>query len=64
MLDDRKIKSLRLERGLTQAALSRVAEITIATISKIENGHSRRISMLNLQKLAKALKVKPAELLK
>lgn len=64
MLDDRKIKGLRLERGLTQAALSRVAEITIATISKIENGHSRRISMLNLQKLAKALKVKPAELLK
>lgn len=64
MLDDRKIKSLRLEHGLTQAALSRVAEITITTISKIENGHSRRISMLNLQKLAKALKVKPAELLK
>lgn len=64
MLDYRKIKSLRVERKMTQAELCKVADLTIATLSTIECGHKDKIAMGTLQKLAKALKVKPAELLK
>lgn len=64
MVNWRKLKRLRLERELTQEELSRLSDITKATISNIENGNRDRIQLLTLQKLAKALKVKPAELLK
>lgn len=64
MIDEKGFKRKREGLGYTQEVLSKLADVTIASISKIENGHSPRISMLNLKKLAKALKVKPAELLK
>lgn len=64
MLDHKKIKKIRLERGLTQAELSELSDLTISTISNIENDNRDTIAGLTLKKLSKALKVKPAELLK
>ena len=64
MLDFQKIRRLRSEKNVTQAEVCRIADLTIATLSRIENGHLDQISMGTLRKLAKAYKVKPAELLK
>ena len=64
MLDQKKIKNLRLERGLSQAELANLSGLTITTISNIENDHRDTVAGLTLKKLAKGLKVKPAELLK
>lgn len=64
MVNSRKVKQLRLGSGMTQNELAKVSDVSIQTISYIENGHQFRPSMSTLGKLAKALKVKPAELLK
>lgn len=64
MIDPKMLYSMRLERGLTQAELAKLADVTITTISNIENDHRDTRAGLTLKKLAKALKVKPAELLK
>jgi len=64
MLDWQKIKRLRRKQGKTQDELSKLAEITINTISNIENGHRPRIAMNTLDNLAKALGVKPHQLMK
>lgn len=64
MVDFHKIKTLRAERGWTQAQLGVIADLTIATISLMENGHKDQISMGTLEKLSKAFKVRPAELMK
>lgn len=64
MLDFQKIKRLRLARDMTQAEVCSIASLTISTLSCIENGHKDQISMGTLRKLARAFKVKPAELLK
>lgn len=64
MLDFQKIARLRSDKGLTQVEVCSIANITVATLSCIENGHKDTISMGTLRKLARAFKVKPAELLK
>lgn len=64
MVDFHKIKRMRAERGWTQAQLGAIADLTIATISQMENGHKDQISMGTLKKIARAFSVKPAELLK
>jgi DNA-binding XRE family transcriptional regulator len=55
------IKRLRLERGVTQEALAFSAEVTIATLSRIERGVTNP-AWLTLTKIAKALDITPAEL--
>ncbi len=64
MFDLRKVRRLRRKRGMTQAELHRLTGLTIGTISEIENGHRIEVKGSTIEKLAKALKVKPAELLK
>ncbi|MDD5731563.1 MAG: helix-turn-helix transcriptional regulator [Patescibacteria group bacterium] len=58
-----KVKKLRLELGFTQEKLSEVCGLHRTYIAGIEKGR-RNISIKNLEKIAKALKVKPDELLK
>lgn len=64
MFDLVKIKERRVELGLTQAELARRAKITIACLSRIENGHTGYILPLTYEKLAKALRIEQTELLK
>ncbi len=57
----RRLKRLREYQGLTQAQLARKAGLTLGYIGRLEIGmHDPSLS--TLRKLAKALKVKVAEL--
>jgi len=42
------VKRLRKERGLTQEMLAQQANISRATLSKLENGHIAQISIVTL----------------
>jgi transcriptional regulator with XRE-family HTH domain len=64
MLDSRKLFNLRRQKGLTQEMLSRLSGLTKVTISELENRHRDNITLDTLSSLAKALDVKPADLLK
>jgi transcriptional regulator with XRE-family HTH domain len=58
-----RLKQLRHERGLTQADLAKGAGVTLSYIGRLEIGmHDPQLS--TLRKLAKALKVPVADLLK
>jgi transcriptional regulator with XRE-family HTH domain len=56
------LRKARARRKLTQAELARRAGIHQVTVARLENG-THRPSMDTLQRLAKALRVKVAELL-
>jgi transcriptional regulator with XRE-family HTH domain len=58
-----RIKSIRLEKGLSQEQLGLIAELDRTYISGIERG-LRNVSLINLERLALALNVEPVELLK
>jgi transcriptional regulator with XRE-family HTH domain len=59
----KRLKSLRAKRGITQAALAKRAGVTLSYIGRLEIGrHDPQLS--TLMKLAKALKVSVAELVK
>jgi len=64
MLDGKAVRRLRRGKKITQLQLSKLTELTVQSISHIENGHRRNIFTDNLDELAKALDVEPAELLK
>ena len=56
-----KLVALRKERGLSQRALAKLSKVTNVTIARIESGvYDPRLS--TLRRLAKALKVKVADL--
>lgn len=58
----KRLKQLRAERGLTQAALAKRAGVTLGYVGRLEIGrHDPQLS--TLRKLAKALKVTVAELI-
>ncbi len=57
-----KIRKLRRARELTQIELAVIVNISPVYLGFIENGR-RRPSLKVLEKLARALKVKPSELL-
>jgi transcriptional regulator with XRE-family HTH domain len=57
----KRLKQLRAQQGLTQAALAERAGVTLSYIGRLEIGrHDPQLSTLN--KLAKALHVSIAEL--
>ncbi len=59
-----KLMSLRTHRerqALTQRELAALATMTQATIARLEGGHDARPT--TIRKLARALKVRPADLL-
>jgi transcriptional regulator with XRE-family HTH domain len=58
------LKALREEKGLTQDALAKRAKLTKPYISQLESGARQNPSLPALQRLAKALGVPVAELLR
>ena len=57
------VRVLRQARGLSQEALALAAGLDRTYIGGVERGE-RNISLLNIQKIAQALDVSPADLLK
>ena len=57
-----RLRELRDAAGLTQRQLAAKVGIRQATISDLENGHSQRIDLSLVDRLAKVLGVKPGEL--
>ena len=59
----RRIKAIRLEQDISQEQLGQLAELDRTYISGIERG-LRNVSLINIERLAEALGVPPAELLR
>lgn len=58
-----KVRELRKERGISQEELSFKAELHRTYIGMIERAE-KNITLINIEKIAKALNVKIADLLK
>lgn len=58
-----KIKKARLERGMTQQELGDIVGVQKSAIAKYENGRVVNIKRSTLQKIAKALNIRPSELI-
>jgi transcriptional regulator with XRE-family HTH domain len=58
----KRVKALRLERGMTQAQLAKRAGISRIQVIRIETVRQEP-TLGVIERLAKALKVRPAELL-
>ncbi len=60
----KRIKELRIGYRYTQEKLSELADVDYKYIQRIEGKNPPALKIDTIEKLAKALKVKPAELLK
>ena len=60
----KNIKKYRKEKGLSQDKLSRLADVSHATIIKIESGGIQSPTIDTVQKIAKALDVGVEDLIK
>jgi len=58
----RNVRRKRLDRGWTQEELARRAELHRTYIGAIER-EERNVSLINVERIAKALRVNPRELL-
>jgi transcriptional regulator with XRE-family HTH domain len=69
MVDDiklklgKRIKEIRIKAGYSQEELAFLSKLHRTYISDIERG-GRNVSVENIEKIAKALKIEPSELLK
>lgn len=57
-----RIRELRKKRGYTQEKLSELASIDYKYIQRIESKNPPALKVDTIERLAKALKVKPSEL--
>lgn len=57
------LREKRKERGMTQTELAEKAGVRQATISELETGETRRVDLDVLDRLCKALRVEPGELI-
>ena len=62
LLFGRRLRELRLQRGLSQEKLAELADLHRNYVGIIERGQ-QNLSLLNIIKLAHALNVRPAKLL-
>ena len=62
ILFGRQLRVLRLERGLSQEKLAELADLHRNYVGRVERGE-RNIALLNIVALARALKIKPAQLI-
>ena len=60
----KKVKEIRRKQGITQEKLAELIETSYKYIQRIEGKTPPDIRLTTIERLAKALKVKPAELLK
>jgi len=60
----RRIKELRRKRGVTQEQLAGLIETSYKYLQRIESKNPPDVRLTTIIRLAKALKVKPAELLR
>ncbi len=60
----RNIKRLRQEKGLSQDKLSKLADLSLNTVVKIELDDSPNPTIETVQRIAKALEVSVDDLLK
>lgn len=61
VLFGKRVRELRIERGLSQERLAELSELHRNYIGSVERGE-RNIGLLNIVRLAHALRLKPTDL--
>ncbi|MDD5044456.1 MAG: helix-turn-helix transcriptional regulator [Candidatus Omnitrophica bacterium] len=60
----RNIRDLRLKRGLSQDRLSKLADLSLNTVVKVESGRNPNPTIGTLLKIARSLNVKIDDLVR
>jgi len=59
----KRLRELRKKNGLTQEKLAEIADISYKNVQYLESKNPTCPSLITLNKLAKALKIKPSKLI-
>ncbi len=60
----KNIKNLRLKRGISQDRLSKLADLSLNTVVKVESGRNPNPTIGTLLKIARSLDVKVDDLIR